>query len=132
MPKTQPDFDDETLHAALAAGSDELLVAVAAVDPETVGVSKNYVRNELIRAVEHTDGPAHEAIQSRLERSGDFITALYEGDLAEALIYADGSNKPILFHLFSRKYLLAVLAEDRGSMESARRWLDPYLERYGE
>lgn len=132
MPNARTEIDDETLHAALAAGSDELLVAVASVYPEEVGVDKNYARLELIRAVEHTDGPAHEAIQSRLERSGDFMAALYEGDLAEALYHADGSNKPILFHLFNREYLLAVLAEDRGSMESARRWLEPYLERYGE
>lgn len=125
-------IDSEMLAAAREAGASDLFVMVAAVDPEAVYVSHNYVAREVARTL---DGVPPEERPERLaediEMRGDFMTALWEGDLAEALYHADGTNRPLLIRLLNDDVILSALIEDRGSYESAIRWYQPEAERYG-
>ena len=125
-------IDSEMLAAAREAGASDLFVMVAAVDPEAVYVSHNYVAREVARTL---DGVPTEERPERLaediEMRGDFMTALWEGDLAEALYHADGTNRPLLIRLLNDDVILSALIEDRGSYESAERWFAPHRERYG-
>jgi len=97
-----------------------------------VYVSHNYAAREVARTL---DGVPPEERPERLaediEMRGDFMYALWEGDLAEALYHADGTNKPLLIRLLNDDVILSALIEDRGSYESAIRWFQPHSERYG-
>lgn len=120
------------LTAAREAGASDLFVMLAAVDPAAVEVSKNFVARRLARACDETDRAEWpDAIKRMADRSGDYMAAVWDGDLAEALYRADGTNSRVLFRLFDRDVLLSALAEDRGSIESAERWFDQRHERYG-
>ena len=125
-------IDSEMLAAAREAGASDLFVMVAAVDPEAVYVSHNYVAREVARTL---DGVPPEERPERLaediEMRGDFMTVLWEGDLSEALYHADGTNRPLLIRLLNDDVILSALIEDRGSYESAIRWYLPETERYG-
>jgi len=129
---TTPPLDSEMLATAREAGAHDLFVMVAAVDPEAVEISRNYVANELARTL---DGVPDEERTERLtvdrDRRGDFWRALWDGDLAEALYRADGTNSRLLFRLLSDDVMMSALIEERGSYESAHRWFQPNAERYG-
>lgn len=130
--QSAPEIDASDLEAARRAGASELFVMVASMDPVAVEIEYNFVARKLASALdgvgEH-DAPAH--AERMGARSGDFVTALWDGDLAEALYRADARNSRLLLRTFSKDVLLSALAEDRGSMESARSWLEPNLDRYG-
>ena len=123
---TDNDTDDgltsDDLVAIREAGASNLLSLVAVVDPEAVGIETNRTA-ETVARVDDMDRLSN--------RSGHFIKALWDGDLAEALYRADVSNKRLLFRFLSDDVILSALAEDRGSMESARSWYEPYNEEYG-
>ena len=125
-------IDSEMLAAAREAGASDLFVTVAAVDPDAVYVSHNYVAREVARTL---DGVPPEERSKRLaadmDNRGSFMTALWEGDLAGALYRADGTNRPLLIRLLNDDVILSALIEDRGSYEAARRWFQPQSERYG-
>lgn len=129
---TTPTPDTEMLAAAREAGADDLFIMVAAVDPAAVEVSRNYVANEVGRACDGVPAEERpERLQSRVERAGDFIGALWDGDLAEALYRADGTNSRLLFRLLADDVMMSALIEDRGSYESAHSWFQFNSERYG-
>ena len=116
------EFGAPDLAAAREAGADDLLIMVASVDPDAVSVDYNHVYRTLAN---------YDDMKQARDRAGHFIGALWDGDLAEALYRADVANKKLLLRLFAEDVLMAALIEDRGSEESARRWLDPYIEKYG-
>lgn len=124
---------DRRIDACLDAGASPLFLAVLAVDPHTVGVDRNLVRQKVRVALEPplNDDTALERIRNTVQRGGHYFQAVWEGDLAEALYRADGTNRKILIRTFPYEYLLAVLAADRGGVGSARSWLDFYVDRYG-
>jgi len=110
------------LMAARSAGASNVFILLASIDPTEAQVKRNFVADRLARY----DSP--EAIP---ERAGDFLGSLWDGDLAEALYHADGTNSRLMIRVLSDDLLLSALAADRGSMESARKWYHPYRERYG-
>lgn len=118
------------IQAAREAGASAIFAIIAAIDPEAVEVTKNLLGRKVARATE-PDDPDPAEIRDAVQRSGSFANAAWDGDMAEALYRADATNSRILFRTFDRDVLLAALAEDRGSIESAERWLGPNLERYG-
>ncbi len=124
---------DRRIEACLDAGASPILAAVVAVNPHDVGVSKNLADEKVKRALDGAKNEQHarNRLTEMREYGGDYFHALWEGELAEALYRADGTNSKILMRTFSYEYMLAVLAADRGSVESARSWLDPNIERYG-
>lgn len=123
---TEPTADDELTRSDLVAtreaGASNLLSLVAAVDPAAVGIETNRVAETVARA---------DDMDRLRDRSGHFIAALWEGDLAEALYRADTSNRRLLFRFLSDDVILSALAADRGSMESAESWYLPFKEEYG-
>lgn len=121
----------EILAAAARAGASTEFLTVAAADHEAAGAGRNHAANVLHQATSGRDAEYWpDAIEERALRSGSFIHDLWHGDLAEALYHADIGNMKLLFHCFDHDVLLAELAEDRGSVESARKWLEPNIERY--
>jgi len=124
---------DRRIDACLDAGASPLFLAVVAVDAHEVGVDYNLARVKVRVALDEPsdDEPALKRVRGVIQRGGHYIQALWEGDLAEALYRADGTNSKILMRTFPYEYMLAVLAADRGSVESARSWLDPEISRYG-
>lgn len=129
---TTPTLDSEMLAAAREAGADDLFVMVAAVDPDAVEIGRNYVANEVARACDGVpDEERPEAVGRRVERAGDFMRALWDGDLAKALYRADGTNSRLLFRLLADDVMMSALIEERGSYESAHSWFHPNAERYG-
>lgn len=110
------------LMAARSAGASDVFIMVASIDPDVAGLDTNFVADRLARY----DDPGMIP-----ERAGDFLGSLWDGDLAEALYHADGTNSRLMVRVLSDDLLLSALAADRGSMESAHRWYDPYRERYG-
>lgn len=122
----------QMLAAARAEGASGLFTMVAAVDPDAVKVSHNYVAREIARACQDTpDDEYGEAIHHVVDRAGHFMAALWDGDLAEALYRADGTNRPLLIRLLNDDVIMSALIEDRGSYESAERWFAPQRDRYG-
>lgn len=122
----------EMLAAARAEGASGLFAMVAAVDPDAVEVSHNYVAREVARRCATADPDEYrEQLRVCAEMSGDFIGALWDGDLAEALYRADGTNRPLLIRLLNEDVIMSALIEERGSYESAERWFAPQRERYG-
>lgn len=122
----------QMLAAARAEGASGLFTMVAAVDPDAVEVSHNYVAREVVRRCQNADPEEYrERIRACVEMSGDFIGALWDGDLAEALYRADGTNRPLLIRLLNEDVIMSALIEDRGSYESAERWFAPQRDRYG-
>lgn len=126
-----PTPDSEMLADARREGADGLFTMVAAVDPDAVEIDRNYVGEKLARTCAGIDDGRPEAIGREMERSGDFIRALWDGDLAEALYRADARNKRLLIRLLDPDVLMAALIEDRGSYESAHDWFQPNRKRYG-
>lgn len=125
-------IDSEMLAAAREAGASDLFVTVAAVDPDAVYVSHNYVAREVARTLDGVPPEERpERLAADIDNRGSFMTALWEGDLSEALYHADGTNRPLLIRLLNDDVILSALIEDRGSYESARRWFQPQSERYG-
>ena len=132
MPEKTLTIDSEMLAAAREAGADDLFVMVAAVDPDAVEIGRNYVANEVVRVCDGVPAEERpERLQARVEQAGDFIGALWDGDLAEALYRADGTNKRLLFRLLADDVMMSALIEERGSYESAHSWFQPNAERYG-
>lgn len=129
---TTPRLDRNDILAAREAGASGLFLMVAALDPDAVGVEFNYTGRELARATADADSHAErvEAAEAMIDRKGHFITALWNGDLAEALYRADGRNTRLLVRSLDRELLLAYLQADRGA-ESAERYLSDVEERYG-
>ena len=120
----------QMLAAARAEGASGLFTMVAAVDPDAVKVSHNYVAREVARCCQNADPEEYrEKLRACVE--SDFIGALWDGDLAEALYRADGTNRPLLIRLLNEDVIMSALIEDRGSYESAERWFAPQRERYG-
>jgi len=116
------DLERADLTRARKAGADTFFLILAAVDPGAVDVPYNHVATKLA----HTDDLSRDS-----RRWGDFMGNLWDGDIAEALYHADGTNMRLIIRTLSRDVLLAALAEDRGSMESAERWFKPNEDRYG-
>lgn len=129
---TTPTVDVQMLTDLRQAGASHYFTLVTAIDPDAVEVDRNHVAEKVAMTAQRAD-PDHvpAALKSMSETAGHFVAALWDGDLAEALYRADGTNKRILIRLFPEDLLLSALAADRGSMESARSWLDPNIERYG-
>lgn len=129
---TNAEIDPQMLTAARQSGASDLFVMLAAVDPSAVHVDQNHVTQRLARACDGYDPAAYTAaIEREAGRWGDFMTAVWDGDLAEALYHADTRNTKLLVRLLDYDVLLSALAADRGSVESAEAWLDPVVERYG-
>lgn len=123
---TADEIGPETIEGLKEAGASNYFIAVVAADPAALGVAKNYAARKVARWQAEGREFAEAAAQS-----GHFMSALWDGDIAEALYRADATNSRILVRLFNHDVLLAALIEDRGSVESARSWLDPTLDRYG-
>lgn len=120
------------MQALQKAGASGYFIVVFGQDPEDLGVSKNYARQKLLRAWDTDDVSAMAVTAAKTaDRSGDFFSALWSGHLARALYHADATNLRILLRVFSEEILVAELAADRGSVESAQRWYDDYDSRYG-
>jgi len=128
---TTDGIDSEYLAAARKAGASSLFLVVAAIDPDAIGAERNYVATKLVRRAEDGGDGDDVTVPPLPRRAGDLITALWDGDLAEALYYADAANTRLLVRTFSESVLVSALAADRGSEESARRWLEPKLDRHG-
>lgn len=129
---TTPTLDSEMLSAAREAGADDLFIMVAAVDPDAVAIARNYVADEVARTLDGVpDEERVETLERDIAHRGDFMLSLWDGDLAEALYHADGTNKRLLFRLLADDVMMSALIEDRGTHESARRWFQPNAERYG-
>jgi hypothetical protein len=129
---TTPTLDSEMLAAAREAGADDLFIMAAAVDPDAVEIARNYVADEVARTLDSVpDGERAETLERDIAHRGEFILSLWDGDLAEALYHADGTNKRLLFRLLADDVMMSALIEDRGTHESARRWFRPNAERYG-
>lgn len=118
------------IQAAGEAGASTFFRILAAVDPEAVEVTKNLLARKVARATE-PDDPDPAEIRHVVQRSGSFAGAAWDGSIAEALYRADAVNTRIIVRTFDEDVLLAALAADRGSIESAESWLNPYLDRYG-
>lgn len=118
------------IRATHDADLSDLFRLVASLDPAAANVDRNGAAEALARSTDPED-PDPDEIRARIERSGDYVGNLAEGDLAGALYHSDGTHRRLLIRMLSEDLLLAALAEDRGSMDSARRWLDPERERYG-
>lgn len=125
---TTPSVNSQMIDAAREAGARPWFTLIAAIDPEAVEEDHNYVAGTLAGAFEDPDQPTVEEAEMVPEQAGHFISALWEGDLAEALYRADLRNTRFIVRTFHEDILLEHLARDRGSMESARRWLEPVLE----
>ena len=122
MPETQTHRPTEAqIHAAQTAGVDRLFLIVAATDPHAVGIEDNMPAAVLEQATDRDD-PEPEEILARIDRGGDFIEALAEGDLARALYRSDVTNRRLLVRSIPEAVILAALARDRRGMESARTW----------
>lgn len=129
---TTPTLDSEMLAAAREAGAAELFVTVAAVDPDAVAIGRNHAGDFVARVCDGVPVEERpERLETRVERAGDFMSDLWDGDLAEALYHADGTNKRLLFRLLADDVMMSALIEDRGSYESAHSWFQPNSERYG-
>lgn len=131
MPETSNSLTTEMLRAAKEAGASGYFMAAAAADPEALEIDENYVAVKLISEFHSADGDPARMETALSYRSGDFVGNLFDGNLAEALYRADTDNMRLLVRLFSEDLMLSELAAERGSEESARRWLEPNLDRYG-
>jgi hypothetical protein len=133
MSETQapPKVTREMIEAAREAGASAYYRVIAAANPHPLGVEHNYVGEELVRCFDDPAEPTAEEVDRMAKRSGDYVWSLFKGDIAEALYHADATNMRILLRLFDADLLREHLVDDRGSVESADRWLEPNLERYG-
>ena len=121
----------DMIDAAAEAGASSWFRLIAAADPTALGVSRSHISDRLVRCFDDPTDPSPEEVERMVERSGSFTTALFEGDVAEALYHADAANMKILLRLLNHDLLREHLAHDRGSIEAANRWLEPNIERYG-
>ena len=120
----------EMIDAATEAGASAEFRVIAMIDPAAVGNEKNLAAQKLRRVFSDPGQPTPEEAK-KLSESGHFLSALWDGDLAEALYRADMSNKRLILRTFNERLIRERLVEDRGSVESANSWLQPNLERYG-
>jgi hypothetical protein len=131
MPETEQTHDLRTaIQHAKRAGASAWFIMVASIRPQAVGLDKNHAADWLMRSTRDRSDPV-DTLKSRSETAGDFIGHLWDGDLARALYHADATNMSLLLRTFDNDVLLPVLASERGSVESAERWLSDHEERYG-
>lgn len=119
--------------AAREAGASPIYLMLASIDPDSVEIEYNHIARKLSRhldGIEDRDRAVAEA-EHMAHQSGHFMSALWDGDLAEALYRADMTNMRLIIRTLDERILMDALVADRGSEESARRWLEPNLDKYG-
>jgi hypothetical protein len=58
------------------------------------------------------------------------MTAVWDGDVPEAIYRADIKNTKLIFNTLSEPYLVAMLVSSRGSLEAANRYKEGTEESY--
>jgi len=111
----------EHIHTARDLGASNVCLALAVQHPERADVERHFVTDRLTSLLEYEDGDI-DVSADRLDRMGHFMTAVWDGDVSEAIYRADIQNTKLMFNTLSEPYLMAMLVSARGSLESAIRY----------
>lgn len=111
----------EHIHTARDLGASNVCLALAVQHPERADIERNFVTAKLVSLLEDEDGEI-DVSAYRLDHMGHFMTALWDGDVPEAMYRADIQNTKLMFNTLSEPYLMAVLVSARGSLKAANRY----------
>lgn len=126
QPLTEDDFD-----MLREAGASAAFMRVLRTHPETVGISRHSVR-EGVRKLLDGDRSVDGLAASVPSVGGDFFTNLWEGNLMEAFVHADGNNMRLMTRVFDpEEYLVDAQEHHRWDVPYAKRILHERFERYG-
>jgi hypothetical protein len=119
----------EHIHTARDLGASNICLALAVQHPERADIERNFVTDNLVLMLEDTDGEINPS-DDELDRMGHFMTAVWDGDVPEAIYRADIKNTKLIFNTLSEPYLVAMLVSSRGSLEAANRYKEGTEESY--
>lgn len=109
------------------------LIAVARFDESEVGGDRNATREAARKALngvplDGADFDPSDVRERLLVRSGGFVTALAEGNLADAFMRADVTNSRIMVRMFDQAYIEECNHQERAMMHTA---VTEAFDRYG-
>lgn len=130
-PIAEPLTTDE-LDLLRAAGAPACLMVVVTTDQERFGVERNSAREHVKKAVRVADDVTPDGVAASMPSGGDYVTALWNDELMEALVYADIANTTILTHQFHpEEFLCSARDLDNWSLDHAKRIVSENFEQYG-